>query len=84
MNLICDLCILIKLLFVEVYEVGELLGCDSDTLLRSLTQRTVKASLEQVKTDLSSTEVCHFFIAAITYGCFTHLLFVYFVKIVNR
>ena len=44
----------------EVYEVCELLGCeDNNTLVRSLTQRTVKTSLEHVRTDLSSTEATY-------------------------
>ena len=45
------------LCFSEVYEVCDLLGCDNDTLVRSLTQRTVKTTLEHVRTDLSSIEV---------------------------
>ena len=41
----------------EVYEICDLLGCDIDLLLQSLTQRTVETYREQVKTDLSSMEV---------------------------
>ena len=40
-----------------MYEVTDLLGCESDTLLKALTQRSVETLREMVKTDLSSTEV---------------------------
>ena len=44
-------------LLVEVFEVCDLVGCDTELLLQSLTQRTVETYREQVKTDLSSFEV---------------------------
>jgi len=43
----------------EVYEVCDLLQCDSDSLVRALTQRTVETSGERVETDLSSTEATY-------------------------
>ena len=43
----------------EVYEVCELVGCDSELLLRALTQRTVETLHENVKTDLSFTEAIY-------------------------
>lgn len=45
--------------FPEVFEVCDLLGCDIDSMLRALTQRTVKTQSEHVKTDLSSTEATY-------------------------
>ncbi|KAK2150781.1 hypothetical protein LSH36_389g00009 [Paralvinella palmiformis] len=43
----------------EVFEVCDLVGCDTELLLQSLTQRTVETYREQVKTDLSSFEACY-------------------------
>ena len=49
----------------EVYEVCALLGCDSDILMRALSQRTIETGgstlsiHERVKTDLSSTEATY-------------------------
>jgi myosin-1 len=43
----------------EVYEVCDLLRCDSESLINALTQRTVETSGERVKTDLSSIEATY-------------------------
>lgn len=42
----------------EVDEVCDLIGCGKSTMVGALTQRTVSTATDNVRTDLSCTDVC--------------------------
>lgn len=51
---------MVTILFTEVEDIVELLGCMTENLIGALTQRTVEVKREKVKTDFSVAGVTFF------------------------